>query len=678
MLETATLAKGHATLTTVLLPSGVQSLTAYYAGNSTYAPSTSAVLMHTVNTVAGSGFQPYVSYPTPYVASSEAVGDFNGDGKPDLVVADTSAATGDVSVLLGIGDGTFQPAVNYAAGVNPYGPLTVAVGDFNGDGKPDLVAGNGKGGNLSVLLGNGDGTFQPALNYAPGGLSASSIAVGDFNLDGRADLAVTDSTTGEVTVLLGNGNGTFQAAVSYPTGTSPNSVVVGDFNGDGVADLAVANDGTGDLGVVSVLLGNGDGSFQPAVNYAAGSNPFAVATGDFNGDGYTDLAIANTVVANVSVLLGNGDGTFQAATNVFVDFTPTSIGVADFNGDGIADLAVASDDAEASVLLGNGDGTFQGPANYSTGDGALAVLVADFNGSGYADLALADFGGVSILLGSPATAPTTTTLAATPNPSTFGQAVTLKATVSPVTATGVVTFYGPGELGTATLSEGTAMLTTSMIPVGLDALTAVYGGDAHDAGSNSAVVSQTVNPATSSTQLTSSPDPSTTGESVTFSATVSPSTATGTVTFYHGSTSLGTGTLSGGTATLAVSTLTTGDHTITATYGGNADYSGSTSPGRVQIVKAATTSSTALTSSPNPSITGETVKFTATVSPSAATGTVTFYHGSTAMGTATLSGGTATLGVSTLTKGTHSITATYGGNQEYPASTSPAVNQVVE
>jgi hypothetical protein len=241
------------------------------------------------------------------------LGDFNGDGKLDLVVANSGGGVGagNVSVLLGNGDGTFQAAANYDAGTTP---LSVAVGDFNRDGKLDLVvasrgsfANNYTDGSVSVLLGNGDGTFQAPGAYGPV-VTPNSVAVGDFNGDGNPDLAVAtvgwyvDVTAGGVSALLGNGDGTFQSAVRYDSEGYDWRVVVGDFNGDGNSDLAVAN---GPSGAVRVLLGNGDGTFQTAVTYGMGTNadPHCAAVGDFNGDGKPDLAVANFSSANVAVLL---------------------------------------------------------------------------------------------------------------------------------------------------------------------------------------------------------------------------------------------------------------------------------------------------------------------------------------------------------------------------------------
>jgi hypothetical protein len=324
---------------------------------------------------------------------SVAVADFNEDGKADFATA--NYGSNDVSILLSNGDGTFQTAVSYGVGANPY---SVAVGDFNGDGKIDIVTANYNSDDISILLGKGDGTFQAAVNYRAGSYP-SSLAVGDFNGDGKTDLAVTNYLypAGTVSILMGNGNGSFRAAVNYAVGYYPTSVAVGDFNGDGKLDLAVANSGSNN---VSILLGSGNGTFQTPVSYGVGSDPYSVAVGDFNADGKADLAVANS--SSIAILLGNGNGTFQTAVSYGVDSNPQSVAVGDFNGDGKPDLAVANNGSNnTSILLGKGDGTFQTAVNYSVWSNPYSVSVGDFNGDGKPDLAIANSSSknVSILLG---------------------------------------------------------------------------------------------------------------------------------------------------------------------------------------------------------------------------------------------------------------------------------------
>ena len=333
--------------------------------------------------------------------SSIATGDFNGDGIPDVVVANSDDDF--ITILLGNGDGTFQAPQTYAANLFT---IFMAVGDFNGDGLLDLAAANAFiPGTVTILLGNGDGSFQPPVAF-PAGNTPLCLAVGDFNGDGNLDLVTANfAEEGDprhpptivengVRVLLGNGDGTFQAAQPYaisPSGSFPNFVVVGDFTDDGILDLAVANR---DASTVSILVGNGDGTFQPARSQTVGPTPLALAAGDFNGDGRLDLVVAN--VEGLTILLGHGDGTFQRQ-DIALGNLAGSVAVADFNGDGILDLAVA-DGFGLSLLLGNGDGTFQPAQNYAAGSSG-SLVVADFNGDGRPDVALSN--SATILLNQP-------------------------------------------------------------------------------------------------------------------------------------------------------------------------------------------------------------------------------------------------------------------------------------
>jgi len=334
------------------------------------------------------GFITTPQYAVGAGSTSVAVGDFNGDGIPDLALANYGSSPnytdGGVTILLGNGDGSFQSPQSYRVNA---ASLSVAIGDFNSDGKLDLVTANGNG-TITVLLGNGDGTFRAPQSFAPGFLDLKSVVVADFNGDDRLDLAIAGDINdfgGVVSILLGKGDGTFQPPQHYALGSAV-FVAVGDFNGDGIPDLAAL----GGIGV-NIFLGNGDGTFQPAHGYAVDGS--AVTVGDFNGDGITDLAVAG---GSVRILLGNGDGTFQRGQAYADGNTQLSVAVGDFNHDGHLDLAIGTESGAVSIFIGNGDGTFQPPQGFATQGYFLAV--ADFNGDGYLDIAAAG-GGVFILLG---------------------------------------------------------------------------------------------------------------------------------------------------------------------------------------------------------------------------------------------------------------------------------------
>ena len=325
-------------------------------------------------------------FQSPNPASQVVSADFNGDGKPDFAAETAFAPNGTtLGVYLGNGDGTFQGQISTTLLPNT-GAIVAA--DLNADGKADVATvytncseGNNTclPGDVAILISNGDGTFQPAVEYATG-LEPEYLAVGDFNGDGKPDLAISNLASNTISILLNNGNGTFLAHVDYPTGLAPSNIITGDFNGDGKLDL-ITQTQTG----ISVQLGNGDGTFRPHQDYTVtGGTSLAVA--DFNGDGKLDLAVLTTPTGQgpqVLVLLGNGDGTFQ--TPIPSAGSGGFLNVGDFNGDGKPDLIITAQNAgPATVLLSNGDGTFRLPIPVFLAAGSAAVL--DLNHDGVPDV----------------------------------------------------------------------------------------------------------------------------------------------------------------------------------------------------------------------------------------------------------------------------------------------------
>ena len=344
----------------------------------------------------------------------------------------TGAAAEEISPAAPSGAHLFKLPVMYATG--GYSPYAVAIADVNEDGRPDVIAANqemyGTESSVSVLLGNGDGTFQTGTVFDSGGVSAYSVAVADLNHDGHLDLLVANgcasgtncSAEGVLAVLLGNGNGTFQAAKTYDTGGSDvyhAIVMLADLNGDGNLDAVIAH-GCGGItctdGTLSVLLGDGTGAFGAATSYASGgAGASSVAIADMNGDHKLDLLTANWCASvcststptegSVGVLLGNGDGTFQPAVAYPSGGNGTrSIAAADMNGDGKIDVLTAScgpaacapgfPGGTAAVLLGNGNGTLQSALANDAGDSPDAILASDLNGDGKPDLVVGNWGTV--------------------------------------------------------------------------------------------------------------------------------------------------------------------------------------------------------------------------------------------------------------------------------------------
>lgn len=840
---------------------GINDMVVPVQGDSTAQSGSVAVLLGN----ADGTFQSAVLYPVPFVPYGVVLDDFNGDGKPDIVVSGTVGSGGThtpaLATLLGNGDGTFQPAATTGQDTSATtAAFYMAAADFNGDGKLDIAGSNG-----TLWLGNGDGTFtvaaHPWTSYAPLASDYLGITAADFNHDGKTDLAVvTWGNQSVATILLGNGDGTFTAKASYPLIYGAVKITTTDLDGDGNLDLVLGSSGEGGFGsdvntngALQVLMGNGDGTFQDSAYYpdaamsqSQGIRSFAVAdvnhdgnldlvgkgqtssgqdaiavrfgdgkddfspgpvsalqsaneydlqTADMNGDGNIDvLTLGDTSTSDATpalhVYLGNGDGTFQAGASYSLPSVPwnyavgdingdgkpdvivlseppngfsqagpgapgiyellnngdgtlaapklidgtvtaaSSIAMADLNGDGDMDFVVQQDGNDSSsppvpgdvvVYLGHGDGTFATGVPYlanTYGGGALAV--ADINGDGISDIVTdtaTDSGGnlVNSVL----------TVLPGKGDGTFGSPITTPQSdnIPFLTDIAVGDFNGDGKLDVAQgdccgYSQSWMLFGngdgTFQAPVALSiggsstSLAAAYitGKKYPDlllATSDSSAYSDIVDlqnlyganltattPVQTTTGLSISPSTAAAGQSVTFTATVTPAsgssgTPTGTVAFMNGTTQLGSASLNGSTATFSTSSLTAGTYSVTAVYSGDSNFSGSTSTASSLTITAVVTpvdTTTTLTASPTTATAGDAVTLTAIVKPSSGsavpTGTVAFVDGSTNLGSSALDNtGTATLSTSSLAAGSHSITASYSGDSADNASTSSAVTVTI-
>jgi hypothetical protein len=602
---------GSAKLTIIPAP-GSHQYKAVFTGTASYAASTSANVnlaatasIATSTTVTASGTAPYTligkvtgiaaNWPTGTVTLTDTTNSFTL-GKQTLVSNGS---------LLGLNAGatySLPPASDF-----------IISGDFNGDGKLDLAvavttffADDGIQDGVAILLGNGDGTFGAASTVdLPNGSFAESMVAGDFNGDGKLDLATANNGSNSVTILLGNGDGTFTVASSPAAGNGPISIVTADFNRDGHADLAIANYS----GPITILLGKGDGTFT-VKNQTLGTNSFGIVVADWNGDGFADLAVADGA-SHLEIFLGNGDGTFSLGTPANTVDGPIAVVTGDFNGDGNADLATVNAGGSTSsltVLLGNGDGSFTAgtaPAfDISTNSYTGFLASADFNGDGKSDLVLVDYVNVLELISQ--------------GDGSFAQITLPGATTGPNYYT-VITgdFNGDGLADIATQNSDTALaniylsqqsttatatLNNVVIPgSGLHTVQATYGGNTEFASSSKTFQLSAASLATN-LSLTANPTAPAYGAQVLLTATLAPY-SDGTlltngeaVTFLSNGSAIGTGKLTSGVATFNISSLPAGSDSITATYPGDSNFASATSAAINVVV--ATPQPAAITLSP--------------------------------------------------------------------------------
>lgn len=652
-----------------------------------------------------------------------AVADFNSDKLPDIAVAIGAPIP---RLLLGQADGTFvlapDPNITHGAG-----PGTVAAGDFNGDGHADLSLGPSTfAGSPTLVFGDGLGNFSSPLT-----VPTASSDVTDFNNDGHSDMAAINLSIGacftgcQLTVSLGQTNGTFLTKTTALLGiTDANVTAIGDLNGDGITDIVALGDG-----VLGVWLGNGDGTFTKGtslniltfIGSGVGIGTAGTAIVDLDGDGRKDLVL--TPVQSIGnpffvapqalmVLYGRGDGTFEPPVLVPLSHYYNRLTVADLNQDGRPDL-ILNDGVGISVIMNLGNRAFEDESHYVAGTSIAGLTAVDVNGDGFPDLAVANPGGttVAVLLNNPNGVPPgglhpLASLIVTPEPSEFAAAFTATASVSAPNLTspaptGSVDFMLDGSLAaTVPLSSGIASFSfTGSLTPGLHQVVATYSGDSAYSMA-SANQQHTVNRQvfTTTTVLTAIPSAALASQTVHLEATLSAAGGAtvcppiagnlcswGIVTFMDGAKTLHTQSSdTNGRAIFDTALLAPGPHTLSAEYHGFSNavaiFQESSSAPVAVTVSSLPTATTASVSN-TPITVGTVVTIKASVSSASGTpfGGATFFDGSVPLGTASLhADGTASFSTASLGLGTHTISANFNSNATFAGSSSAPVTLVAQ
>ena len=704
------------------------------------APQTGGPLPSALLVLLGNGDGTFSASPsspaTGASSSAMAAADLNSDGAIDLVVANQNDTT--MTVLMGNGDGTFTPTQSgVATGV---GSSALAIGDFNGDGKLDIAVANVFNNTVSIFLNQNCGlpavdcTFSPTPTSLPVGKNPSAISAGDMNADGHVDLVVANSGDSSITVLLGDGTGAFTPVYegqssTFGTGALPQAIALADFSGDGRLDVVTAN-WSGSYSILTQMavpqvvltIGNTFPTYGMNVTYTAnviasfGVQPTGTVTlydgtnslGTVALSGYQAYFFAPTPNVGTHQITAtyNGDANFLASGSAAVTET---VSQAQTN------LTLASNvnmvpfgqpfTLSATVVIQN-LGSPTGTVSFFDTSTATSLGTAPVT-SGVAQLTLstllpgahaitAFYEGDTNFLGSSSQtytenitqASTTTSVTTSASPVNLGQTPTFTATVQPSTSatatTGFVLFFADGStfLGQAQITNNSAQFQAPVLSVGPHSITAQYTGDMNFTRSTSSPILEMVNPAASVVNLSTTT--TTYGQAAVFTATVQgvtySGTPTGSITFSNGSTILGISPVVNGTAAFTTtSPMNIGPNLITASYSGDSNFQAATSAAVAAYVLRAN-SSVSVSPQQNPSYFNQPTAFVATVQPAyggSATGTVTFLDGSTTLGTGTLTNNMAVLSLSSLTVGTHSITVSYGGDNNVNGSGSAVLTQTV-